>query len=526
LIDYDAALLLCPSLLAGTTVGVILSLMFPQWLVVVLLVILLAYTTHKTLEKAAHLWGKKNSYVAAPSRSLELVPRVAENSQGSSEAQCDRVEKSFHVENRSIEEFPLDIEGCRDVNTSSKSLSNLWGKKYSYEAAPSKALELVPRAVESTEESSIVAPCTRVGQGAASFDVENRSIKEECTVDIEACGDVNTSSKNLSANLWRKKISYEAAPSKALELVPCVVGNTEESPSEAPCTRIGEDDTGLDFEHRSIEECTLDASLSSSPVTQLVDPQPCQLELICETDNESTLQRIYEDDSLLFQKKKIGMTVGIWLVVFTFALLRGGNGESSFLHVSCGDELYWGLFVSNLIVLLSITILLRVKLLNKSEKMRAVGHQPMVGDLEWTSRSTIVYPVISFFAGIASGLLGIGGGMVLGPLLIALGCHPQVTAATNSWFVLITATSGLAQVLIYGLLPYTYAILFGFIGMLATIFGQTAVEFVVKKYKQDAIVVVVIGVVMLVAMFLMGAVGILNIAAGAPTAFASLCKFE
>ena len=55
------------------------------------------------------------------------------------------------------------------------------------------------------------------------------------------------------------------------------------------------------------------------------------------------------------------------------------------------------------------------------------------------------------FAGVAAGLLGIGGGMVLGPLLVELGCLPQPIAATSAYVVFITATSGLAQVWIMGL---------------------------------------------------------------------------
>jgi hypothetical protein len=36
--------------------------------------------------------------------------------------------------------------------------------------------------------------------------------------------------------------------------------------------------------------------------------------------------------------------------------------------------------------------------------------------------------------------------MVLGPLLVALGCDPLSTAATSAFAVLLTATAGLAQV--------------------------------------------------------------------------------
>lgn len=46
--------------------------------------------------------------------------------------------------------------------------------------------------------------------------------------------------------------------------------------------------------------------------------------------------------------------------------------------------------------------------------------------IQWTSRQLAVYPVIALLAGALAGLLGIGGGMVIGPLLLELGVLPQV----------------------------------------------------------------------------------------------------
>ena len=60
---------------------------------------------------------------------------------------------------------------------------------------------------------------------------------------------------------------------------------------------------------------------------------------------------------------------------------------------------------------------------------------------------------------------------MLGPLLVALGCLPQPVAATSAYVVLITATSGLCQVIIYDLLPQDYAVFFACIGIAATFAG-------------------------------------------------------
>merc|ERR1712232_513509 len=147
--------------------------------------------------------------------------------------------------------------------------------------------------------------------------------------------------------------------------------------------------------------------------------------------------------------------------------------------------------------MLVATLGLRIALLRSVKQKSALGLTALPGDLQWTPRTTAIYPAFAVLAGVLAGLLGIGGGMVLGPLLVALGCPPQPVAATSAYVVFITATSGLCQVCIFGTLPYDYAGLFAFVGFLSTFVGQTLVDYVVKKFKKDAVVVLIIGVIML-----------------------------
>ena len=128
--------------------------------------------------------------------------------------------------------------------------------------------------------------------------------------------------------------------------------------------------------------------------------------------------------------------------------------------------MYWILFFINIAILMVCTVYLRHQLLSRYELMISLGHKPLEGDLHWTKRSTAMcarradsrrnrvfahravyltrsrhasvclrarsYPGFCIFAGVGAGLLGIGGGMVLGPLLVALGCLPQPIAATSA----------------------------------------------------------------------------------------------
>jgi uncharacterized membrane protein YfcA len=42
----------------------------------------------------------------------------------------------------------------------------------------------------------------------------------------------------------------------------------------------------------------------------------------------------------------------------------------------------------------------------------------------WTVKKAVVWAAVAFFAGIGAGILGIGGGLLLGPYMLAIGVNP------------------------------------------------------------------------------------------------------
>lgn len=64
------------------------------------------------------------------------------------------------------------------------------------------------------------------------------------------------------------------------------------------------------------------------------------------------------------------------------------------------------------------------------------------GDVRWTWQRTLLSGLVSVGAGVISSLVGIGGGMILGPLLLSFGVLPDVTAATSS-FMIVRVVSAL-----------------------------------------------------------------------------------
>jgi len=74
------------------------------------------------------------------------------------------------------------------------------------------------------------------------------------------------------------------------------------------------------------------------------------------------------------------------------------------------------------------------------------------GDLIWTAHRTRVLPLLAAFVGCVAGLLGLGGGELMAPLLLVIGMLPTVASATSACMVLFTSSSNIAHYLAEGVL--------------------------------------------------------------------------
>jgi uncharacterized membrane protein YfcA len=50
--------------------------------------------------------------------------------------------------------------------------------------------------------------------------------------------------------------------------------------------------------------------------------------------------------------------------------------------------------------------------------------------------------IICFIGGIISGMLGVGGGIVMAPLMLELGVEPKVTTSTSNFLLIFTSSAG------------------------------------------------------------------------------------
>ncbi|ETL26975.1 hypothetical protein L916_19424, partial [Phytophthora nicotianae] len=142
-----------------------------------------------------------------------------------------------------------------------------------------------------------------------------------------------------------------------------------------------------------------------------------------------------------------------WLLILVQSILRGGHGAPSAIGIKCNSSIYWLLTLLPLAVPISVSLWMgyRLRLLNR---IKVQGNYPFVeGDIHWIKRRVLMFPAVCTTAGVAAGLLGIGGGMVKGPIMLEAGVLPAVQTATASFMILFTASSTTLQFAINGQFP-------------------------------------------------------------------------
>jgi uncharacterized membrane protein YfcA len=193
----------------------------------------------------------------------------------------------------------------------------------------------------------------------------------------------------------------------------------------------------------------------------------------------------------------------MFVVVLFINIMKGGGAFRSPLGIRCGSTGFW---VANGLMfgwILLVSFLARSYLLEKFDRKQRVGYKYVDGDIEWNPRATIVYPIVCCFAGFFAGMFGVGGGIVKGPLMLAMGVHPAVSSASSACMILFTSFTATTSFVVFGLLIWDYAFICLFIGFVATIAGQLGLSYLMKRAQRNSYIAFSIGGVVLLSALLM-----------------------
>ena len=394
LIDYKLVLLLLPMTLAGTTLGVFMNIISPTWFIIVLLILILGFTTFRSSKKGIQMYRKENHL------------RAKLEDDGS----------------QSDSDTPVDI------------------------------LDETPDALELQPHQNHGHIIHDLGDSSEVFDPFATTYDEPeppaDSQDTSSETEVSNSDSDTVANTSKGIISSQ---------------------------RISPRD--------------------SSEQLRSPDSYPEPLASLLRSEKKLTL-------------RELGLFLFFWSVILIIALFRGGHGQASVVGIESCSAGSWILFALVPPFCIFSTLIICKKLLKDAEIRQQNGYEWLPGDILWEKRNLIKYPLYAFIGGTASGLIGVGGGVVFGPVMLELHgpkghISPDVVVATSATMVLATSSSTTTQFLIHGVLPPSYAILFVFVGLVSNIIGKRLIRKLVTKYNRRSIVIFTIALGIFVSMVMM-----------------------
>lgn len=196
-----------------------------------------------------------------------------------------------------------------------------------------------------------------------------------------------------------------------------------------------------------------------------------------------------------FPYVKLFMLTSVWLAFFAVQILRGGKSGASILNLEPCGRAYWLLTIMQVPLAFLLTGWSAWHLHHAPAK----SCSPELQLEEWDligPKAFVIFPSMALLAGFLGGMLGIGGGMIINPLLIEIGMHPQLTAATTAFMVFFSSSLSVLQFWLLGRLPLDFALLFAGICFISSLIGLRVVQQAITRFGRPSVIVFSVSIVL------------------------------
>lgn len=208
-----------------------------------------------------------------------------------------------------------------------------------------------------------------------------------------------------------------------------------------------------------------------------------------EAEIETTREKLLLKDARQLPKEKIFALIVLWFGLIALTFFKGGKGVDSVIGITCSSPWYAVLIGIQFLWTLGFACLFGWRLTKQTAEKKRVNYPFHPQDVLWDFEKTRFYAFFTFLAGIVAGLIGIGGGMVLGPLMLVMGIHPRVSSATTATMVVLTSSSVAVLFVTAGMVPWAYAVTFFCTCFFGALIGKKYIDGYVKKTGKSSILI-------------------------------------
>merc|ERR1719445_245095 len=240
---------------------------------------------------------------------------------------------------------------------------------------------------------------------------------------------------------------------------------------------------------------------------------------------------------------KLGWVCMLWVIVSAFIVVRGSTaGDKSIVGVMYCSPAWWVICLCIPAVTGGFSLFLGGKEIKaqqeeegsassdeeEAEKLKDKkdGGMEDYKEVVWTWKGVVAYMGIAFTTGLLAGCLGIGGGLVLSPLLLELGFFPAVASAISGMAVLVTSSSALLLYALSGKVYWEFALLMMPLTFISTYIGKVKIDAYAEKHQKQSVIIWSVAIFIFICFILLSAEGIGDLVDDPSFAFSDLCEAE
>ncbi|XP_058766425.1 sulfite exporter TauE/SafE family protein 3-like [Vicia villosa] len=196
--------------------------------------------------------------------------------------------------------------------------------------------------------------------------------------------------------------------------------------------------------------------------------------------------------------KELSVLVYVWVAFLIVQIFKTYSK-------TCSIE-YWILNSLQVPIAISVTLYEAICLSKGTRVIASKGKEV----IQWKFHKICLYCFCGIVAGMVSGLLGLGGGFILGPLFLELGIPPQVASATSTFAMVFSSSMSVVQYYLLDSFPVPYASYLVLVATIAALTGQYVVRKIIAIFGRASIIVFILAFTIFLSAIGLGGVGIGN----------------
>lgn len=248
-------------------------------------------------------------------------------------------------------------------------------------------------------------------------------------------------------------------------------------------------------------------------------------DVIEKKEDSPEISRLKKIDAQNFNIMKTIVPIIIVLLALALVLLRGGKGLSSVVGITKCSSPDWGVIIVYSILNILVFAFCAYLISKEQKERKACGWIEQKGEVTLSMGGIFAASIASFVVGFIGAITGIGGNLILTPVLMTMGYNPQVISSTGIYLVFL---SKIISGLVYfasGLLPLDYLLALGIVSATFVALAIWRLNLLIKKLGRQSIITLVFLVTLVIAILLIGYAGMIPILDGNSDLFEfkSLC---